>query len=654
MAEVAKIPQGLHNEKWYRVFDKQIRCALLLEEGTRCIMQNSLRRDEALCFASVFDGLEMTSFDATGYQYDNPDVFPGLEAPIIKNTLRSIGQTTVSKLAASDQPYAQFMTNRGGWKEITKATKMDRLVQAEVERPQGHFNTLHEVHRHGATLAINVTGSYAVFFFPTAEGIRCELDDTLALGVDQSGRFGNIVALVRVVYYNADQLASDFPDFEDEIFSNEKILPDGSMGFIGVRGEYDQSLRPRRGVKVTQGWFCSYLGKPGARMYALEDGTILLDDRKWKRATPPWVKWDYERELYGVWGVPQSRTTYQQCMRENRMLCDADNAERNSPQCVMLLPVNAEQEGDLDEARGWAIVRTNVDPSKVIMATPPKYNQMTLDFVDRMNQGAHEVSGVSDQHTSARKAQGTTSGKHEHLVAALFTERFADAERRLIQCRAIDTAKQLVFAFEELVQNHPSFSRVWANGDDSEELKPADLDLDVSKYTITVAAVSEDKDSPAARLDKADEWLQMGIITGSEWASIQQTLATQEQSEMLTTQQEWVAKQIYKWCHDDDDKRLEEGWYQGPEKWDDLPAELRQVSLAKKRAQMRGAPPDVLQWFDKFLAEASAYHDEDIAQQNAKLSVNAPMSSVFPSLGGAAPQPGAASPEPQTPTTGTM
>jgi hypothetical protein len=404
-------------------------------------------------------------------------------------------------------------------------------------------------------------------------------------------------------------------------------------------------------VKVVQGWFCSYKKRKGARMYVLEDGTILLDDREWDRDHPPCVKWDFERELYGVWGVPLTRTTYQQCMRENRMLCDMDNAERNSPQCVMILPPGAEGEGDLDEARGWTIIRAN--PNSMQLATPPKYNQMTADFVDRMNAGAHEVSGVSDQHTSARKAAGTTSGKHEHLVAALFTERFADAERRLIQCRAVETAKQIVYALQDLVKEEPDYSRVWANGDQSEELKPKDLDLDVSKYTIAVAAVSEDKDTPAARLDKADSWLQQGLITGTEWASIQQTLATQEQGSLLTAQQELIEKQIYKWMHDDEEKQREEGWYIGPEKWDDLPAALRQVGLAKKQMQGRGAPPEVLQWFDKYLAEASAYQQENVIEQQARININGTPGMIgagggapgaAPGGAPATPQPGAAGP----------
>jgi hypothetical protein len=394
----------------------------------------------------------------------------------------------------------------------------------------------------------------------------------------------------------------------------------------------DSNLRPRRGVKLVQGWFMSYKGKPGREMWVMEDGTVLLD-REYDRKTPPRVQWDYERELYGVWGVPQTRQTYEQSMRENRMLCDMDDAERNSPQCLIVLPVNAEQEGDLNEARGWQIIRSNGDPKQINFVSPPKYNEMSADFVDRMNSGAHDVAGVQDQHSAAKKSTGTTSGKHEHMVAALFTERFADQERRLIQCRAVDTAKEIVYAIKCLLEENSSFSRVWSNGDKSEEIRPADLDLDLSKYTIKIAPVSEDKDTPKARLEKADQWLELGLISGAEWAAIQESLATQEKSQQLLAEQEWLSSQIEKWLYSDEDERLEEDWYQGPDKWIDLASAARQVSNAKTSARMRGAPPDVLYWFDKFLAETSDFIDQDKVQTKTEISTDAAGASVlFPGV----------------------
>lgn len=639
----SKLDKGLQHELWHRIDNTEDAAQMLLRTGREGIEKNSTRRTESRTFVGCFEGVQLTSFGGEGYQYDNNDVFPNIDQPMIKNTIRSIGMTAVAKMTANDTPLSQFMTNGGGWSEQVKSVRMGRLVDAEVEQPQGMFATLHEMHRHGATLAINVTGSYCIFFFKGDSGVRCELDDTLSIAVETSGRFGRITSLVRTVWYDADELAADFPDFETEIYDNEQINPDG-VNSVRV-GDDDTELRPRRGVKVVQGWHCSYKNKVGRQMWVLEDGTPLFDE-DYDRKYPPMVKWDYERQLYGTWGVPLTRSIYEMAVRENRMICDMDNAERNSPQCMIVLPEQAEKDGDLDEARGWTIIRSAV-PDQIKFATPPKYNQMSFDFAAFMAQSCADISGISNQHSAAQKAQGTTSGKHEHLVAGLFTERFADQERRLIQCRAVDTARQIVYALKDLLEDEPEFSRVWSRGDKSEEIKVADLDLDVSKYTITIAAVSEDKDTPKARMDKAYDWLQMGLITGTEFASIQQTYATQEKGALVIAQEQWLEKQIDKWLNSEEDDRMDEGFYQGPTEWIDLPAALRQASMAQLQARSRNAPPDVLEWFDKFLAEASDYMDLDQAQAQTSISTDAAgASTLFPGISdqqapAAAPMPGA-------------
>lgn len=629
----AYLDKGLETERWYRVDNTADAAQLLLRAARDVLRDNGPRRGESRAFASLFEGMELTSFEGAGYHFDNRDVFGDLlDAPIIKNTARSIGMTAVAKLTANDTPLAQFMTNRGGWEEAVKAVRMGRLVDAEVEQPQGAFATLHEMHRHGATLAINVTGSYMIFFFPGDEGVRCELDDTLAVGIETSGRFGRIVSLVRTVWRDADELAADFPEYEDEIYASEDVCLDGSLHAAAGGEDYDNDLRPRRGVRVVQGWHLKYKGNVGREMWVLEDGTVLRD-RDYDRKVGPWVKWDYERSLYSVWGTPLTRNIYEMAMRENRMLCDMDNAERNSPQCVIVLPENAEKEGDLEEARGWQIIRSNVPPDQINFVSPPKYNEMTAAFVDRMTMGCADISGISDSHSAAKKESGTTSGKHEHLVAGRYYERFADQERRLIQCRAVDTAKQIVYALEELLDESPDFSRIWARGDKSEEIRAADLDLDLSKYCISIAPVSEEKNSPKARMEMAYGWLEQGLITGTEFAALQQTYATMEKSSHILAQEQWVEKQIDKWSHASDEDRLDENFYQGPSEWIDLPAAIRQVQLAQLQARSRGAPTEVLEWFDKFLSECSDYMDEEQAQAATSISTDAAgASTIFPGI----------------------
>src|SRR5262245_28796564 len=102
-------------DQWYRLEDPEEAAQALLSECNRAIQFHESRRSEALTFASLFEGIELTSFDERGYVHDNDEVFRDLEIPIVRNTCRSIVQTGLSKMTAQDSPLPQFMSNNGDW-----------------------------------------------------------------------------------------------------------------------------------------------------------------------------------------------------------------------------------------------------------------------------------------------------------------------------------------------------------------------------------------------------------------------------------------------------------------------------------------------------------------------------------------------------------
>lgn len=620
------------SEQWYRLNGEEAAQALI-SECERAIQFNASRRAEALLFASLFEGVELCSFDERGYVFDNDEVFRDLDIPVVRNTCRSIVMTGVSKITAQDSPLPQFMSNGGDWTTRTKAVRLDRLVSAEYEQAQGCFSNLHELFRHGAELAMAATGSFGVFYFSGPDGMVAELDDTLTLGMEQSGRYGRIISLVRTCWYNAEELIVRFPKFEDQILDNEQRMPDG------IR-DIDGDLTPERGVKVCQGWR-SCIGKKnmGRELFVLKDGTVLRDNKKYERKAPPVVFWHFERSLYGQWGVSLTRSIYNQCVRINQIIADVDYAERNSPQGLVLHKKGATAAGDTDKVRGWQFVEITgaADMGSAFqVVAPPKYNQQSVDLLLFHEQGAHDISGISDQHTSAKRSVGTTSGKHENMVAALFTERFADTERRLIDMRTTASARVIVWCLQDMLEEDPEYKRIYAKGDYVEEVKLADLDLDLDRYTINIAAVSEDKNSPKARMDKMDEAFDRGDISGSELLAFQQDFDDKARSSMAVAQDNWLERQIDKWLHADNVE------YQGPVQWMDLQSAARMTAQAMLIARTKGLPDDRLGFFTRFLDEVQAYIDQATAQAATSVSTDAAGAGAI--FGGATTPPPAAAP----------
>lgn len=617
-------------EQWYRQSGEEA-AQSLIGECERAIQFNSSRRAEALQFASLFEGLELTSFNENGYVYDNDEVFGDLDIPIVRNTCRSIVQTAVSKIAAQDSPLPQFMSNGGDWTTRTKAVRLDRLVSAEYEQPQGVFANLHELFRHGTTLAMSSTGSFGVFYCAGPDGLIAELDDTLTLGMECAGRYGRIISLVRTTWYNAEELITRFPKFEDEIIAAEERMPDG------IRAT-DGDLSPERGVKVHQGWR-SCIGKKnlGRELFVLKDGTVLKDNKKYDRKAPPCVFWHYERSLYGQWGVSLTRSIYNQCVRINQIIADVDYAEHNSPQGLVLHKKGATAAGDTEKVRGWQFVEITgtADMASAFQAiVPPKYAQQSVELLLFHESGAHDISGVSDQHTSAKRAVGTTSGKHENMVAALFTERFADTERRLIDTRTTSSARVIVWCLQDQLKEDPEYKRIYAKGDYVEEVKLADLDLDLDQYTISIAPVSEDKQSPKARLDRMDSAFDAGLVTGSELLAFQQDFDAKARSSLAVAQDNWLERQIDKWMHADDVV------YQGPVQWMDLQSAARMAAQAMLIARTKGLPDERLGFFIRFLDEIQSFIEGTGAKTESQGGVGAgagPSADVAATAGVATP-----------------
>jgi hypothetical protein len=616
-------------EQWYRQEPEQAALSLI-GRCTRAIQDNASRMSEALVFGSLFEGCELTSFDERGYVHDSDQVFRDLDVPVVRNTCRSIVQTGLSKMTAQDSPLPQFMSNGGDWSTRTKAVRLDRLVCAEYAQPQGPFANLHELFRHGANIAMAATGSFGVFFLPGPDSIVCELDDTLTHGIEASGKFGRIVSLVRTVWYNPEEAIARWPDFEAEILANEELMPHGVQDEAGA-------LKPERGVKVCMGWRVA-LGKKnfGREMFVLKDATILKDDREYKRDRPPVAYWHYERSLYGHWGVSLTRTIYAQCVRINQIIADVDYAEHNSPQGMVLFRKGAAKPGDLEKAKGWNLVEltgTGLLGDGIQVVDPPKFASQSVELLLFHESGAHDTSGISSQHAGAKKASGTTSGKHENMVAALFTERFADTERRLIDMRTTMSARLIVWALQDMIEEVPDYKRIYAKGDYVEEITLKDLDLDLDRYTISIAPVSEDKNSPRARLERADKWFEGGQMTGAELLAFQQDYDDKAKSQLALAQENWLERQIDMWLHADEVK------YQGPIQWMDLQAAAKTVAQALLIARTKGAPGDKMVWFTQFLDEVQTFIDQASAQAATSLSGEVDAASVFP--GAAAPAPAA-------------
>lgn len=600
--------------KWFSEESSADAAASLLNRADRAEKENSPRATVAWRNQQLFEGLSMQDMPVATDARSGRRLQP-VERPIVRNRARSIIMTWLSKVAANDSPLPQFMTTDANWDTRRKAVQWDRAVEAEILQPHGVFADAHELWRHIALTAA-IVGTGCVYYGLGPDGLPCaEPANTLDMAVDSPTPHAPPRAVVWRRRLDADTAAALWPKHEERIRACED-----SAGDTTEMALYGRDVK-RAGVEVTCGWALGVGRKkngdplPGRYMAVLSDGTVLADE-DYERSELPFIFYHFEREVGGQWGTPMMQSLYWSTIRENEMLTDAHTAERNTPQVVVLAHPSQVAPGSLDASRAVQMIElTDAGMAQPpVFATTPKYNPQTLQLAQLEAEQAYEISGVSQANAGARKAAGTGSGRHEALVAALFTERFADHERRLIHARTVSAARRYVWCIQDAIDGGAQYSR--KNKGREIDADMLDFELD---YQIQIKPVSEDKNSPASRMRDLEEFFQAGQISGSDFIAGMQHLDSIALGELATARGTWIDDQIERWLYDDDPVKA----YQSPVRWIDPAAACEQVATAYLKARSDGAPPERLELFENFMAECQVYIDQEKLQHAASQSPSA-------------------------------
>ncbi len=606
-------PEAWSNSTWWARKTADEAAKTLVKWADDAIRQNLYRASRAYRFASLFEGFTLNNLSSFGAEVNNDQVFDGLNVPIIRNKTRRLVMTVVNKCFANDDIAPQFVTKGADYDQMLAAENLDDAMMAEFDQEQGDFSNIHEMWRHLGMIATSATGRGYIFAFPGENQVEAELDDSLTVGVIKNGQFGSVQTLVRSVWKDPEHLKEKYPKQAAEIEKNIDMRAAPIVS--GVTGDAT-TLRSdtvfRREVRVIQGWRCKVGRTAGRRMYVLKDGTILgKSDTVWDKTRPPCVWWDYEREIGGEGGTPLTHTVYRQAMRQNEITHDMDRSQHDQAQVTYLVQKGTQDavaiKGQLQEAVGVKIVEIHGKVGEAVQVMENRglaNNSLQLEQI--YDNGMHDDTGIAKNQTSGSGQPGTTSGIQESLRASYLTENLADQTRRLVRARGIDTTRIFVWALQEMIENKDNEFERWV-GDTRfrRQLKSTDLDLDESKYIMSIKAVSADKDSPQTRLQKAEKLLADPTVpfTGSDMVEVWKTLDIDRLAEELFAIEEWVQNQHKRWLKATKTDMTNDAFYQSPSRWmglDGLKTALRITAARYLWARQEGVPATRLRYFEKF------------------------------------------------------
>lgn len=613
---------------------------------------NQFKASKAYRFGCAYDGLTLTSqYMATAAGYDD-QVWDGAEVPIIVNTVRRMVNTFVSKSGANDNPCPQMVSTDGTFEQRLSAEAIDEVLMAEFELPQGQFASLAELNRHGLTLSTCATGQYWVFAFPGEGKIDYELDDGLTIGIIRTGRYGQILTLCRTIFRDPEWLAARYPEQAKEIMAmvetvqSQTRYADNRVG-VTPTNRSGAKLTTTRVVRIHQGWRSQINDEtPGRELFCLKDGT-MLEDNVWEHEGPPGDSWEFERELDGEGGISLTQTVYRLFMRRNESLNDRDRVVHNMPLVGFLCQAGTGEaqaiKSQVEGSKGIALWDITGSPANAIKAFEmPNLAQASTDLVNSYGEFMHDVTGIAKNQTSGARQPGTTSGLHESLTASYYTENFADAERRLIQFRAVSQARIGIWALQRVTED--KYSRWVGDPRKRRQLTGKDLDLDDSKYVLGIKPASEEKDSPKARLEKAERLLQdpAGRFTGADLVETWKTFDESHAENKAYRIESAVERRCSKWLRATPEEMQAVDFYRSPLKaWriEGLEAALSVCCANYEDAQEEGAPQNKLAFFERFMDEAVELIDQE-KMREAEIQAEAMGKAAPPPTPGAPPNAG--------------
>lgn len=596
---------------WWALKTQRERAQALIARCGQAVDDNAARKSRAIVLGSLFESIGLTSLSDYGASLIDAKIFKDCTTPIIRNVARSIVSTCHSKLFALDAPLPMALSNGGDWEQREKARDIDQLLECEYKLPQGQFSTTNDAWNHAGLIAMASTGTAGIVAKPGYDQVETSITDTLTMGLDLSGRWGSVRSAVHTTWMDPEEAVFCFPKkFKDAILRSVEDIEDP---LNVTRLTLGLTQRQRQQIRLYEGWRSAARGEDGRYMLVLKDGTVLQDNA-WKRAGPPVVLWHWERQLGGMWGTPLTHILFHETLALNEMLADVLDAEHNSPQSLLVHDKSTATQ--LSQVFGWQKVEVEM-PGNIQAIAFDKYHRQALPLIAELDASLHQNSGVSEAQAGGTKARGTTSGRHENLVAMYFNERFADHQRRALQAKVIDTSKVYLWCLQDMVADpkKSTLKRRWRDQKNNRyhELSVSDLDLDDSAFVMEIAPVSEDKNSPAARADKADNMLRLNLIDGTTWLEAQSALDTDQAQEDADAERDWIDQQITRWERDPVDSLAES--YQSPTKWIDFAGAARHVARRQLKVQNMGIPQKRLDFFTKFCDECAELEQQE--QENA-------------------------------------
>lgn len=581
--------------------------------------------------------------------------------PIAWNMSKSLVGTVISRVGGSQVPRVQFVTSDATWQTRRKGKKLDQFIDALFLAHCQSYDSVHD-------LCVAILRDACVW----GDGVAIvSADERLGkvaferaypweFCVDpRDSRYGAPSQMCRTHPATVRELVAIYPDLEEEIEAAPALTLQDMDSEVWT---YTTSTMHHDARIVHDIWLSAEgPDDPGRHIRVLDDSTTLVDE-EWEMDSPPLAWIHYDRPMVGLWS---GALVDDIAPAEDELNLNLQRISR-AIRCTSLNTILV-QEGSVDLDK----IASTTDAAVVTYTgqVPPQLeaaavvNPSLVEWIKMQQAACHDLPGISEMAATAEKQPGLNSGVAIRAANGVQSLRYAWLYRQ-VECWHMQAARLAIAACRRLAEADVDFMASWPGAGFLRQIPWSSIDLDDSQYTMQMHPTGGGKNTPADRMQRAEELLGMGLITPDIYREI--TSGTQDiewASDQASRQHELIERYIDQWL-DATPEQIASGWIDeekgqallpAPIKWLDLPSAITQVAEAYIEAELDGAPDSsrqlMLEWLDLCDAEAKA-------QQARRAAAEAPPPGAVPPPGGPAPQspaptPGGPPGPPQQPPGGT-
>lgn len=527
---------------------------------------------------------------------------------------RSVVNTALAKVAGKQKPKTQFCVNETDWQTKRKARKLERFVEAVMHARQGQYdNAWSAGNMSFRDCLIGDAGVLKVW--PDTQAKRIQIERRLPWEVffdPAEMKHGQPQNIFDTYGFDRDKLAATYPKHEADIMA----APSLSESSRGQEDMWTFGDEAGRQILVYEAYRLPLSDKkPGHHAMCIGGpaGVDLLDgEGEWSQSDFPYLWFVWEPWTIGCYGTSIVDVIFHLATDANSSIERWGTAERLCANGVVFFEEGSIDPKDLDSNEIGIRIPYRKGAERPTFVAPDAVSTSSKEFLQLVQRGVYEMSGVSLASATSQKPAGVTADVAIRTVQSLETERFAVPWQMYENKMSVGLARKIVACAKDIADEEGAdFSVQWVNDGSAREIRWSDVrDLELPDEAYQPAAVSGLVNTPTDRLQLASELHDRQLITDETYLEVIQVKGVASELERANEISRWIDKQIDAWLDyepGDEDKDERPFRYRPPIKYIGIPG-LTECIVRVGRAYLHedsdDCPEYKLRWFTQFMGDA--------------------------------------------------